>query len=354
MDKKTSEPVNFKKVFIIIVVIWTIISILIYLPSTINYYKKHNINNNEEIKEQDRIQEEKKQERIQESIHNGIDIKLLEMGFKEDDDYCPETYTCLTNGQYKIEIGNVVWVNIERELDKNKPFDSKDDLLLIGKLYNNEKITTRSNLINNIYNSNNGDYAGGFINIDGLHFYISRTKYTITYSIGYYEVEDDLELDIDSLDLHIYEKNYDRIKPYSFVFGDYKNKFPLYDFVNNYKKYADKKNITIDMHNNYYRVKETLNYYTFVFEKRGYSDTQIQVNVPSSLFEENNIKLINNDLKYFNNKFDRNYKLSNSDIDSIMSTLSGQDKRVSINLDNLTITIENYSNIQSQIIYDFN
>lgn len=342
MDKKTSEPVNFKKVFIIIVVIWTIISILICLPSTINYYKKHNTNNNEEIKEQDRIQEEKKQERIQESIHNGIDIKLKKLGFEEyNDSTCPNNDKCLTNGQYKIDYDITGWFNIKRKIDENEKFDSKDDLLLIGNLYNNEKISTRSSIINNIFGNSKENHISSFINMDGLHFYISRSSTTIHYSIMYYKVDNDLELDIDSLSSTSFNEKYDRLKMYNLLFNDYKNRFPVYDFINHYKQYLDNYNISVDMHYNNYRVKEAYSsYYSFDFDKRGYNDNLITVIVPGSLYEGQNVGLINNDLKYFSNKFDGKYELTKEDKESIKMVMSQDYYKTTINKNNLTITIE--------------
>jgi len=353
------EKITFKNVLIIILFIFMAFIIMSTpnLDDKIDNFfdfitSKFNGSNNN-------IEKELESPKIDEGIHKNMDIKLKDMGFIEDRSIrgCDEKEKCLTNGTYTITYGNSIWLTIDKVIKNLKKYDPTDDLLFIGKMYNNEKISTRANIFMDLFKNVNSDSIGFFINIDGLGFYIYASNYSITYDIDNYIVDDDLEKDIDRIDISNASINSNYLL--NLVINDFQNSFPYYDFENHYKNLFKGSGISISIHYNNYYYKHYLNTDKIDFNNSSisrYYDT-IEVGMSGSVFEGNCIEMIQKDIEYFNKKLNitgiNKLYLNSKQIEDIRSSLysNNEDKKINLN-DSLYITINNYDGKYYTIKYE--
>lgn len=286
-------------------------------------------------------------------IHKDIDKKLKSLGFKDanKNEKCFKGCTCFYKKPYFIRFNGSVWLDIERDIGSLDKLDMSKDLELIGKMYNNKKVASRAKTLNTIINKSKNDNVSFFLNIDSLHFYIYAGYKTIIYSVGDYYVDDDPKSELDRIDSISVNKSFDKKILLTATFGkDYKKRFPLYTFENNYKNYAttDKYiDITIRHSNFEYKVGFNKSYYSYGYEFKKYNDpsTNIEIYIPGKYFKNNCIKMISADLEYLTTMFDKKFELSKENKESIKSFVSSDEKLLKIVIkDSLYITISNYTN----------
>ena len=290
---------------------------------------------------------------IKESLHDGMDKKLKQLGFVDEgfEQYCNEKEICLSNGKYFVSYGPSIWLTLKRELDENEVYDSTEDLKLISQMYDNKIILERANIFNAIINPNSKNTKSFFLDMDSLHFYILYTGKTILYDIGNYVVEDDPNKVIDKLDMDSHSDN-DYISFLKNIFNDYKKEIPFYDFADYYTNEL-KNTINVYIYSNFYELSKSK--YSFGFETKNYDvGNRIEVlNIPETIFERENVDIIQKDLNYFNNKLDANYHLTNKEIDIIKSALARDGEYTSFDLGNLHVMIYTQYKNEFWITYSF-
>ena len=224
-------------------------------------------------------------------------------------------------------------------------------------MYGNKKLVSKSAVLNKVLNNADNDSFLSFLNIDGFHFYMSVNKNRNRFSVANYYAYDDPSSIIDRLEIGGREKFNKKIFLES-TFGDYKNRFPLYDFENNYKYYIEDQSIEISIEQSNYNYKVKLSpygqSYAYEVDSSSRTNTMVDISIPGKLFEGNIIKMINTDLEYITTKYDRKYVLSENNIDKIRKFIASNDEKIYIEVDtSLNIEINNYVNgLDYHLIYN--
>ena len=268
-----------------------------------------------------------------------LEKTLKDIGYTkaQDDKRCLKDEKCFVNKVYFIHYSNV-WLRIEREIKANnlKDYDSKGDLLLIGKLVNDESLSKRKKIFNELFhkfNHTNGIHDF-FIHIDG---YIISTYYslnnTLEYSIGT-NYNNPKEYDFTYLDTILNDTKSDKANKirkelYEFSIKNKKEYFPYYDLASYYFDLGNNElcDFEIEYKNYIFRssfchggTSNTL--YEFETKENYKNQDTILITVRPTLFEKDYLKLLQHDLKYINDKTNNNFKLTKTDLREVKKVVS--------------------------------
>lgn len=305
---------------------------------------------------------EKREENYKNAIAN-LEKNLLELKYAKNSNCYNKIYDediCFSDNNIEVVYSKKInRLEISKEINYSdlKNYDSKNDLELIGKLLNNEKIKDNSNEINNLLKKISEGYFDSFtVDIDGLYINISNYYSDLSYTIS-----PSIFFDYDVLKLsYIGSIIRNKDKPNSYI-----EKKVLYDFAmsfnkNNYKYYDYATHLFDSNSNNICNINYSQNdgflmesdychggtsNTSFSFNYQKYNDIDyntITISIKGDYFKKEYLDIINKDLKYFSNKLNSKLELT-----------ANNKKELSefVNKDSLDLSLEVNNKFEIKITY---
>ena len=275
-----------------------------------------------------------------ESPFKYLDKTLKEMGYTKvnDDKRCLKDETCYSNKVYFIRYGNNVLLQVAKDIkpEKLKNYDSKGDLLLLGKLLNEESLSKRTKIFNELFHKFNHEKGihNFFLHLDG---YMISTYYSLNNTLEYTiakNYSDINEYDFEYLDTILNDYKSDkanklRIDLFEFAIKNKKKYFPYYELVNTYLDYGNNNLCSFNIEHEGYIFKSSYchggtsnTYYEFTKRENYKNQDTILVIIRPELFEKEYLKMLSRDVKFINNKTDNNFKLTKADLKEVKKVAS--------------------------------